>query len=132
MQRDMDLVRELLLKLESLPMRPGAVVLISGNDAELAVPGHSADEIEYHLSLIREAGLVESPGSQLACGGISFRRLTWEGHNFLDSVRDPLIWRETKEGAKKAGGFSIDLLVALATGLIKKKIEEHTGVSVDL
>jgi hypothetical protein len=31
---------------------------------------------------------------------------------------------------KKAGGFSLELLSALAKGLIKKKIEEHTGIQL--
>lgn len=65
-------------------------------------------------------------------------RMTWERPtsaamgDFLDTIRDPSIWRETKAGAKKAGGFSLDLLKALAKGLVKKKIEQHTGVELDL
>ncbi len=57
-------------------------------------------------------------------------RLTWDGHDFLDSIRDPVIWQETKEGVKKAGGFSLELLGDLAKGLLKKKIEDHTGVQL--
>ncbi|MGZ5043196.1 MAG: DUF2513 domain-containing protein [Methylobacter sp.] len=57
-------------------------------------------------------------------------KLTWQGHDFLGPVRDPVIWQETKEGAKKAGGFSLELLRALAKGLVKEKIEEHTGVQL--
>ena len=49
----------------------------------MAIEGRSADEIEYHLTLLREAGLVDSPGSQPAAGGITFRRLTNEGHDAL-------------------------------------------------
>ena len=59
MKRDMDLIRELLLKLEALPLRPGEIHLVSGHDEELAIEGRSADEIEYHLDLIREAGFIE-------------------------------------------------------------------------
>jgi hypothetical protein len=31
---------------------------------------------------------------------------------------------------KKAGGFSLELLGDLAKGLLKKKIEDHTGVQL--
>jgi hypothetical protein len=31
------------------------------------------------------------------------KRLTWNGHEFLDAVRDDEVWRRTKEGARKAG-----------------------------
>ena len=39
MTRDMDLIRELLLKLEALPMQPGAVATIPPGGGEIAVPG---------------------------------------------------------------------------------------------
>ena len=66
--RDMDLIRELLLKLESLSERPGEVFVLSGNDPKIAVDGYSPDQITYHLELLREAGLIESPGSQPMLG----------------------------------------------------------------
>ncbi len=62
--------------------------------------------------------------------GIGFRCLTWEGHDFLDSVRDPKIWAKTKDGALAAGGFTVDLLKDLAKGFVKKQIEERTGVTL--
>lgn len=86
-------------------------------------------QIEYHLSLILEAGLIEHLEFQLMfC--ISFRRLSWQGHDFLDSVRDPKIWEKTKKGAEAAGGFTVDLLKDLAKGFIKKQVEEYTGVKI--
>ena len=39
MKRDMDLIRELLLKLEALPMRRGGIVSIAPDDEEITVPG---------------------------------------------------------------------------------------------
>ncbi|WP_374545055.1 DUF2513 domain-containing protein [Rhodoblastus sp.] len=129
MKRDMDLIRELLLKLEALPMRPGGVVTISPDAEEIAVAGHDVEQIEYHLSLILEAGLIEQLDVH-PMFGISFRRLSWQGHDFLDSVRDPRIWEKTKKGAEAAGGFTVDLLKDLAKGFIKKQVEEYTGVKI--
>jgi hypothetical protein len=45
-------------------------------------------------------------------------------------MRDPEIWRKTKEGASKAGGFTVSLLADLAKGLIRTQIEKHTGVKL--
>lgn len=126
----MDLIRELLLKLEAISSAH-RISLIGGSDAALTVAGPTPEEIDYHLALIKEAGLIESPGKGTLSGQIPYRRLTWTGHDFLDSVRDQKIWRETKDGAEKVGGFSIEMLSALAKGLIKKKIEQHTGVKLD-
>jgi hypothetical protein len=129
MKRDMDLIRALLLKLEALPMRLGGIVMISPEEDAITVDGYTPEQIDYHLSQIRKAGFIDEGGVHPMVG-TGFRGLTWAGHDFLDSVRDPEIWRATKEGAKKAGGFSLELLVDLAKGLIKKKIEEHTGIQI--
>lgn len=83
LRRDPELMIELLQKLEDLPLENGAVAIVNGYDDELAIEGRSADEIEYHLTLLREAGLVDSPGSQPGAGGITFRRLTNDGHDAL-------------------------------------------------
>lgn len=131
MQRDMDLIRALILKLEALPMRPGGIVHITAADEEVAIPGKTIEEIDYHLSQIENSGYIDTGGVN-PMEGIGFRCLTGAGHDFADSVRDDAIWREAKEGAKKAGGFSLELLGALAKGLLKKKIEQHTGVEIDL
>lgn len=129
MTRDMDLIRTLLLKLENLPLSPSAVIVLDPNDQEVAVDGYSVDQIEYHLDLLRERDLIECPGSKPMIG-ITYRRLTWEGHDFLDAVRDPEIWRKTKRGAEATGSFTFDLVLDLAKGFIKTKIEEHTGVKL--
>ncbi len=131
LKRDMDLIRGLLLKLEALPLGLGEVVTLAPDAPEIAVPGYDDAQIDYHLTLIREVGFIDDAGARPMLG-TGFRALTWAGHDFLDSVRDPAIWGATKEGARKAGGFSVELLAALAKGLIKKKIEEHTGVALEL
>ncbi|CAG9245673.1 hypothetical protein WK39_19155 [Burkholderia cepacia] len=130
MKRDMDLIRELLLKLEALPMRPGDIVLLDTNDTEMQVDGYSTDQIDYHLALIREAQLIEAPGRGSMDGRITFRRLSWAGHDFLDSIRNPDVWAKTKAGALAAGGFTMELLRDLAKGFIKKQIEDRTGIKL--
>ncbi|WP_321871977.1 DUF2513 domain-containing protein [Paraburkholderia tropica] len=127
MKRDMDLIRELMLKLEALPMRPGAILLLKGTAAELQMNGYSAEQIDYHLALTREAGLIDSPGGGPIGGGIQFRRLTWAGHDFLDSVRSPDVWDRTKQAASTAGGFTVDLLVFAAKSYLEGKIKGLIG-----
>lgn len=130
MTRDMDLIRELLLKLENLPTRPGGIYLLNPEDEEVQIVGYSNHQIDYHLSLISEAGLIDRGKSSATMSGYLFSRLSWAGHDFLDSIRDPEVWAKTKRGAEAAGGFTVDLLKDLAKGFIKTKIEEHTGVKL--
>jgi hypothetical protein len=129
MKRDMDLIRELLLKLESVPSEMGGVFSFSPEDKEVSVEGYTPAQIEYHLSLLREIGFIECPGSQPMLG-ITFSGLTWAGHDYIDAVRDPDIWRKTKQGVDAAGGFTIDILRELAKGFIKTQIKTHTGVDL--
>jgi Hypothetical protein (DUF2513) len=81
-KRDMDLIRELLLKLEALPMRMGGIVSIPPDAEEIAVRGYNSAEIDYHLGQIRRAGFIDEGGAR-PMSGIGFRCLTWEGHDFL-------------------------------------------------
>jgi hypothetical protein len=129
MKRDMDLIRELLLRLEALHIEPGAVACVEPTDEEVSVYGYDAEQISYHLSLIKEAGFIDAPAVH-PMDGIVFKRLSWQGHDFLDSIRDPEVWSKTKEGVGAARGFTVDLLRDLAKGLIKKQIEEFTGVKI--
>jgi hypothetical protein len=128
MKRDMDLIRELLLRIESFEIEPGGTTpgLRPAFDTELQIDGYTPDHVDYHLNHLIDAGLVDGQ-----CGADHFfilQRLTWAGHDFLDSVRDPEIWRATKDGATKAGGFTVELLGDLAKGLIKTQVKKYTGV----
>ncbi|MGO6718515.1 DUF2513 domain-containing protein [Rhizobium ruizarguesonis] len=100
-----------------------------GSDVEVNAP----QVIAEHLRLILEARLIEGdavPDDEFAFDHIVPTRLTWSGHDFLESVIDSEIWRRTKEGALSAKGFAPDLLQDLAKGFIKKQIEERTGITL--
>ncbi|QBY55501.1 DUF2513 domain-containing protein [Cupriavidus oxalaticus] len=129
MKRDMDLVRDLVLRLEGLPMKRGDIFIIKPDDNELKFDQYTVDQVDYHMRLIYEAGLVEDAGAG-SMDGYGFERLSWAGHDFADSVRDNAIWAKTKLGAMAAGGFTVQLLVDLAKGFVKKQIEERTGVKL--
>lgn len=127
MKRNMDLIRSLLLKLEALDLSPGEIAMLDPDGEELGVEGAGPDEIEHHLYLIDEAGFIDTAGGG-TLDGLTFRKLTWEGYDFLDSVRDDRIWARTKQGASEAGGYTVELLKDLAKGFVRKQIEEKTGI----
>jgi hypothetical protein len=128
MTRDLGLIRELLLKLEPLS---GSHVWqhILPNDPRIQLEGHSPDEIEYHLQLLMEQGFVEQPLSG-AMEGIMFKRLTWAGHDYLDAVRDPKVWRKTKEATDKVGSWTFEIVKGLAKSIIKSELQKH-GLGFD-
>ena len=76
MNRDMDLIRALMLKLEALPVDGHSIFAIGPADEELAVDGASFDQIDYHLGLLRKQGFLDCPGEPILSGKFPFRGLT--------------------------------------------------------
>lgn len=116
MKRDMDLIRKILLMLENES---------SGwAPSEIIIEDYTKDQIDYHSLLLIEAGLVAGEecaelGSEPS-GFIS--RLTWEGHEFLESAKDSSRWREAKEVIGKAGGASLQVWSSVLVQLTLKSL----------
>ena len=118
MKLDKDLVREILLQVEASPEPREWIVL--------NISGHNQEEIAYHVEILDEAGFIEAQDLS-STSGYDWRpqRLTYEGHEFLDTVRDAEIWRLTKETAKKAGVASIKVLFEIGKSYARQKLIEH-------
>jgi hypothetical protein len=57
------------------------------------------------MELLQERGLIDVPESQ-PMFGIAFTRLSWDGHEYLDAVQDPKVWRETKDKVENVGSWT--------------------------
>jgi len=124
MERDLTLIRELLLYVEAT---------CEGGEIKRLDYEHfkSFDQkmVYGHERLLREKGLLRN-GSQRIGMLISLYGLTWEGHDFLDSIRNPEVWRKTKEATNKVGGWTLEFVGEIAKGFFKTQIEKHTGVEL--
>jgi len=131
MKRDMDLIRELLLKLEALPVPLTELKVLDGNAAAVQVDGYTTEQIDYHLLLLEQAGFIHGGGMEnfgMRFGpGIGFQSLTWAGHDFIDAMRSPDVWDRTRRAASAAGGFTVDLLVSAAKGYLEARIKGFIG-----
>lgn len=110
MQRDMDLVRELLLKIEANPLCDGT------RWNTIYIPGHSVEETNYHLKLLEQAGYIS--GNQPVVH-YQVSALTWRGHEFLDNIKDAGIWSQVKEKSKDLGGVGLKIIEEIASSLIR-------------
>ena len=107
MKRDMDFVRELMIAIERDPDYSGQGIYLPDGPEELGLSGRTYDELSYHLMLLIEAGFLDGGlGGRMP----TIRRLTWNGHEFLEAVRDPSIWNRTKHGAEKAGNVGVEFV----------------------
>jgi predicted MarR family transcription regulator len=116
-KRDMDLVREILLAIESDRRLDGTQFL------RFALPDQDTHEVGYTVDRLIHAGLVEGSRDRRAHGQAPMvSALTWEGHEFLDNIRDPGVWAETKEKAKPLLSVSLAVLAEIAKAEIRKRL----------
>jgi|SRR5438552_10707950 len=84
-----------------------------------ACRGHLSEADTHHL--LFEAGLVDGePRSELPM----ISRLTWKGHEVVDSIRDAGIWANVKERIKGLPGVTIAVVTELALAELKKKLKQ--------
>ncbi len=127
MKRDIDLLRKQLLDI--------AKIANGDEHLSLAIGEYSHIEFHEHLRLLKEAGFIEaievSDSDDPDMTHVLPKRITWEGYEYIESIRDPELWRQTKAGANVVRSWSFDTLKKIGSGLIKKKIEEHTGIKLE-
>jgi DNA-binding transcriptional ArsR family regulator len=122
MKRDMDLARAILLKIEEQPF--------TGAWVEITIDGYSPDEITYHVMLLAEAGLIDADDvSSIANVEWMPKRLTWEGHEFLDAARDNNRWNKAKNTMEKFGGFVFEIGKQVLLELIKSELRSNQLIS---
>ena len=111
MKRNMELVRELLLRVEA---EQGFDSLASK---------YSQEEIVGHVEILLDAKLLDGEIYHDVSGGPGLphiQRLTWAGHEFLDNARNETVWNKVMSTIKNAATTaSFEVLVEmLKTGVL--------------
>ena len=108
MKLNMDCVRDVLLTLEEMEYgdRPRIVHLAQKD----RLSGYSEDEIQYTCIKLLEAGYIEATKINVLNSPpqiVDVSDITFNGHEFLNTVRENKNWEKVKTTAKKAGIFSL-------------------------
>ena len=116
MKRDMDLVRDILLLIESSESYG-----FDWHEKEFAPLNKDYLVVDYHIKIMVDGGLLECEKTRYA-----YQRdklyITAKGHEFLDCIRNDDIWREVKERIAVVGGAPSDIIMLLANKLIRKVV----------
>ncbi|MFU7528018.1 DUF2513 domain-containing protein [Qipengyuania sp. ASV99] len=117
MKRDLELIRSILLRIEDSEN--------PWHDAEIEIDGHDQNTINFHLSLLIEAGFIQGmqksdPNSPFGYY-VHYPQLCWDGYEFLETIRDKEIWAKAKNGAGQVGSSALKLVGELAVGFAKQK-----------
>jgi Hypothetical protein (DUF2513) len=122
MKRDMEVIRDILLKIEE-----------SDDVADRPIPPDKIQTIAYHLWLLLDAGLITGVkidenhlNGELIWYQIPVPRLTWAGQEFLDAARDETTWNQAKEqlarAGKSLGTVAMSVLSALLIDISKRQL----------
>jgi len=120
MKRNMDLIRALLFQWES-----GGQDLTAFSEAEQI----------YHTALLIEAGYLIGeiiPGDTEDGSGVvgnCVSRLSWAGHDFIDSARSQSVWEKVKAALSgTAGTAGIETVKMLLLKFVALKVGLDSGV----
>lgn len=117
-KRDMDLIRNLLIKVEEV-YEPGAGSI---NFSKIRIDGYDDKVIAEHLLLMKEAGLIRNINAKQYVTGstmLSIGNLTNEGYDTLEKFRNDTVWNKTKEIARDKGlPMLIDIFSQVASTVI--------------
>jgi hypothetical protein len=129
-KRDLNLVREILLRLEPLSANPDQPVPLDIGKPPLDIPNYTDEQIAYHLRIMNDGGLIDYGHMGIQTPGLGgpsdvrfrmprFNGLRWQGHEFLDDVRDPKTWEATKKTFSKVGDVSLQVAWEIARAYLR-------------
>lgn len=116
MIRDMDLVRKILFSIED--SKPFEKII------NLSIDGYDMQEIAYHCEMLYNAGYIKDYDAS-TCDtvdgvfGFWVRDLTWDGQDFIETIRQDSIWNKTKTAIKNKGlPLVVDTIKTIANAFI--------------
>ena len=114
MRRDDEYIRQLLLEAEA-SSDLYEMALISSSSSPDDVKRHQ------HFELMVDAGLCQSVNNGVY-------RMTNQGHDYLNAIRDDGVWEKTKEGASQVGGVTLGIMKDIAVAYVKQELSGKLGL----
>jgi hypothetical protein len=115
-KRDMDLVRDILLLIESNDR-----FWTDWRESEFESLDRDYTTVYYHIKIMVDGGLLECEKARYADKHDTLY-ITAKGHEFLDCIRNDDIWNTVKERIAIVGGAPSDVIMLLANKLIRKVV----------
>ncbi|GAB7015699.1 DUF2513 domain-containing protein [Methanogenium cariaci] len=110
MQRNYDLIREILLEIESRRDLPFTQLYLQDDS--------NKDEVSYQVKIMADEGLIDASCDRTYGPSYTYiyviKDLTPKGHDFIDNCRDDGIWKKVKaELGNKISSVPFDIITAL-------------------
>lgn len=131
MKLDLDCVRDVLLTIEEQQamkvtglgqIRSVPLTIRSISDC---LKDYDKADIAYTLVILKEGGFVDANISQTdsIIANIVINRLTYSGHEYLQSIKDNTNWNKVKSVATKLGAYSLSFVGDIAKSVLSSAIQ---------
>lgn len=133
MKLDTNCVRDVLLAIEELQR---VFVNDNGdvekealwiNDLYAALPGYGREVVFYTLYNLEQAGYIDLTVQWISgCVNMcAINHMTYEGHEFLESIRDSRQWTSVKKGLAAVRNYSLSAISSVAEGITNAAISSY-------
>lgn len=114
---DYDLIRYLLLQLESTDEFPVSSEIFANEK-------YSYKEINFHTNILLDYKYIEAKKLSTEIGNVfAILRMTGQGHEYLNAVRDDVVWKKILQKiAGQAGILTLDMVKEVAVKTIRDNI----------
>lgn len=127
MKLNLDCMRDILIEMEKAeygePIYPQKIYN--------ALPQYSQNEINYSFIKLKEANFIKAVTHSRMDYDTTVSRLddiTYEGHQFLASIRSDTIWNKTKGILNEVGTTSISSVIQTASTIAQAIISKKLGL----
>lgn len=130
MKRDIEIIRQLLDIFEA----HNSISPIEGY--KLKIENVEVDTITYHVRILEEAGFIDASFDTPDTNGIYYvnrvNHITWEGHEFFDSLKNKELWNQfvgyLKGESKELGTMPLKTMMELFKLFVKNIFEKKLGL----
>ena len=134
MKLNPDCIRDVLLHLEeNLKIKEGhKFTEINLNQLKEALPKYEENDIFYSVYNLHQIRFIEGRISDVSNMKMFFceiNNITWNGHQFLNTIRPKSIWDATKSGASKLGIMSMHALSTIAMKVAEAVVTNPTVIN---
>lgn len=113
MRLDHDCIRDILLYVEEnineQNNRIAVGSLIKNMDSK-----YDAYTIKYHIIQLNQAGMFTHVTIPDGNTPLLIMDLSWEGHSYVDNIRDNKVWSKVKSSTKTLASISMPILIEYA------------------
>lgn len=126
MKLKLEIIRDVMLELEEKLLLNDNLEsnAVSLQELKELLPSYSKEDLAYTIIKLCEANYIEAHiehgGNKIIFCDVS--DITYDGHEFINSIRDKGVWNDVKNAFNKVGVISLPIAKDIASSLLKQML----------